>query len=297
MIDFGRLMTAMVTPFDDNGEVDFERIKGLLNHLLNTGTETLVVAGTTGESPTLSKEEKVSLFRFVVEQVRGKAKVIAGTGSYDTMASVALTKEAENTGVDGIMLVNPYYNKPSQEGLYRHFRTIAESTSLPVMLYNIPGRSAVNATADTIVRLAHDVENIVMVKEASGDLSQMAMIIERSPVDFLLYSGDDKMTLPALAIGGHGVVSVASHVVGDEMQEMIHAYQTGDVSRAASIHRLLLPLFEELFAAPSPVPVKTALTLNGVDTGTVRLPMVPLTDEERTRLQAVLDKTKLEMNR
>ncbi|MBO8170958.1 MAG: 4-hydroxy-tetrahydrodipicolinate synthase [Bacillaceae bacterium] len=288
MREFGRLMTAMVTPFNDSGEIDFEHVEKLVEHLLDTGTETIVVAGTTGESPTLSKEEKIALFQFVVEKVNGRGKVIAGTGTNNTRYSMALTREAEKAGVDGVMLVNPYYNKPSQEGLYQHFKAIAEETSLPVMLYNIPGRTAVNATSETILRLAEDVSNIKSVKEASGDLTQMAQIIEHTPEDFLLYSGDDKFTIHVLAIGGDGVVSVASHIVGREMKRMIEAFVTGNITEAASIHRKLLPFFEELFRAPSPVPVKTALNLTGVSVGTVRLPMIPLNEQEEQRLRNVL---------
>lgn len=287
MVDFGNLLTAMVTPFDEHGKVDLNRTEKLIDHLLETGTQTLVVAGTTGESPTLSKQEKIALFQFTAEKTRGKAKVIAGTGSNDTSASIELTREAEKAGVDGIMLVNPYYNRPSQEGLYQHFRAIAESTSLPVMLYNIPGRSAVNTSVETVVRLA-EIPNIVAMKEASGDLSQMASMIERTPDDFVLYSGDDKLTIPVLSIGGKGVVSVASHIVGSEMKEMIGAFFAGEITKAAELHRKLLPIFEGLFFAPSPVPVKTALNLKGIDVGSVRLPMVPLNEREQDFLKSLL---------
>ncbi|GAB7388277.1 4-hydroxy-tetrahydrodipicolinate synthase [Bacillaceae bacterium] len=286
-MDFGTLITAMVTPFDDELRVDLTKTTALVEHLIHTGSDAIVVAGTTGESPTLTKEEKLELFAHVVKTANGRAKVIAGTGGNNTSESIALTKKAEELGVDGIMLVVPYYNKPSQEGMYQHFKAIAESTSLPIMLYNIPGRSAVNMSVETVVRLA-EIDNIVAIKEASGDLSQMAFIIEKTPDDFALYSGDDKFTLPVLAIGGKGVVSVASHVVGHEMKEMMQAFAAGDLQKAAAMHRELLPLFEGLFIAPNPVPVKKALQLKGLDVGSVRLPLVPLTAEESDYIASLL---------
>jgi len=284
---FGQVLTAMVTPFDQNGEVDFNAVRRLVDYLIDNGTDGLVVAGTTGESPTLTTDEKIALFKAVVVAARGRVPVIAGTGSNNTRASISLTKQAEETGVDGIMLVAPYYNKPSQEGMYQHFKAIAESTSLPVMLYNIPGRSAVNLSAETIVRLSQ-IENIVAVKEASGNLDAMAAIISQTPSDFTLYSGDDSLTLPVLAIGGAGVVSVASHVIGNEMQEMINHFKNGRVQEAAHSHRQLLPLMKALFTAPNPAPVKAALNMSGVQVGGLRLPLLPLSPEEEKALQVVL---------
>ena len=213
--------------------------------------------------------------------------VIAGTGSYDTRASINLTKLAEQTGVNGIMLVVPYYNKPSQEGLYQHFKAIAESTSLPVILYNIPGRSSVNMSVETTVRLS-EIPNIVALKDASGNLDAMTEIIRRTPNDFSLYSGDDGLTLPVLSIGGVGVISVAAHVIGNEMQAMINNFKNGKLQEAAQAHRNLLPVIKALFAAPSPAPVKAALNLNGIPVGGLRLPMVPLNDEETKTLQQAL---------
>ncbi|MEI4525667.1 4-hydroxy-tetrahydrodipicolinate synthase [Priestia megaterium] len=286
-MNFGQVLTAMVTPFDRNGEIDFNATKTLVEHLITNGTDGLVVAGTTGESPTLTTEEKIELFKCVVEAAAGRVHVIAGTGSNNTQASMSLTKLAEETGVDGIMLVAPYYNKPSQEGLYQHFKTIAESTSLPVMLYNIPGRSIVNISVETIVRLS-EIPNVVSIKEASGNLDAMAEIISKTPSDFTLYSGDDGLTIPVLAIGGAGVISVASHIIGNDMQEMINAFKNGDVQKAAATHRNLLPIMRALFIAPSPSPVKAALNLNGIQVGGVRLPMVPLSNKEQSALEKVL---------
>jgi 4-hydroxy-tetrahydrodipicolinate synthase len=289
MVLFGRVSTAMVTPFDKKGHIDFAKTTQLINHLIETGTDSLVVGGTTGESPTLSKEEKIALFQHVVKIVDKRIPVIAGTGSNNTYASIELTKRAEQLGVDAVMLVAPYYNKPNQEGLYQHFKTIAENTSLPVMLYNIPGRSSVNVLPDTIVRLSN-ISNIVAVKEASGDLNAMSYIIANTADDFLLYSGDDGITLPVLSIGGVGIVSVASHIMGNEMQEMIQAFLKGEYQKAAIFHQKLLPVMQGLFAAPNPTPVKTALQLKGLDVGSVRLPLVPLTEQERKALIELIQK-------
>lgn len=286
-MNFGQILTAMVTPFDHNEDIDFPATRNLINYLISNGTQGLVVSGTTGESPTLTDEEKVQLFKFTVEVVNGRVPVIAGTGSYSTKASINLTKQATDAGVDGIMLVVPYYNKPSQEGLYQHFQTIAATTSLPIMLYNIPGRSVVNMSLDTIIRLS-EIPNIVAIKEAGGNLDTMSEIISNTREDFSLYSGDDGLTIPVLSIGGTGVISVASHIIGNEMQAMIAKFNNGNIREAAMDHRRLLPVMKALFAAPNPTPVKTALNLKGVPVGGVRLPMVPLNAEELTTLKEVL---------
>lgn len=287
MVRFGRVSTAMVTPFDSKGHIDFPKTEQLINYLIDNGTESLVVSGTTGESPTLSKEEKIALFEHVVKVVNKRIPVIAGTGSYNTYESIELTKKAEQIGVDGIMLVAPYYNKPNQEGLYQHFKAVAECTSLPILLYNIPGRSAVNIAPETIIRLS-EISNIVAVKEASGNLNNMTKIIANTSDDFELYTGDDGITLPVLAIGGVGVISVASHVIGNEMQDMITKFLQGDLKGASKLHQQILPIMEGLFTAPNPVPVKTALQLKGLDVGTVRLPLIPLTEHERAELVSLL---------
>lgn len=288
MAIFGRISTAMVTPFDHKGNIDFQKTTQLVEYLIQNGTDSLVVAGTTGESPTLTTEEKLALFRHVVKVVNKRIPVIAGTGSNNTKASIELTKKAEEIGVDAIMLVAPYYNKPNQEGMYQHFKAIAESTSLPVMLYNIPGRAVANIQPETIIKLSQ-IPNIKAVKEASGNLNAMTEIIGKTPEDFELYSGDDGLTLPILAIGGVGVVSVASHIIGNEMQTMVQAFFNGDYQQAAKLHQKLLPIMEGLFAAPSPAPVKTALQLKGLNVGSVRLPLVPLTEQERLTLSKLLE--------
>ncbi|MGI8384406.1 4-hydroxy-tetrahydrodipicolinate synthase [Robertmurraya sp. P23] len=286
MVLFGRVSTAMVTPFDSKGHIDFAKTTLLINHLIENGSDSLVIAGTTGESPTLSKEEKIALFQHVVKVVDKRVPVIAGTGSNNTYATIELTKKAEEIGVDAVMIVAPYYNKPNQEGLYQHFKAAAEATTLPVMVYNIPGRSVVNILPETIIRLSK-IDNIVAVKEASGNLNAMTAIIAGTDDDFLLYSGDDGLTIPILSIGGVGIVSVASHVIGNEMQEMVSAFVNGDIQEAAKKHQQLLPLMEGLFKAPSPAPVKTALQIKGLDVGSVRLPLVPLNEQERAQIIAL----------
>ncbi|MFC4557177.1 4-hydroxy-tetrahydrodipicolinate synthase [Virgibacillus kekensis] len=287
-MNFGRILTAMVTPFGDNGKIDFEKTTELIEHLLKNGTEGLVVAGTTGESPTLSTDEKVDLMKHVVKTVNNRVPVIAGTGSNNTAASIHLTKEAEACGVDAVMLVAPYYNKPNQKGLYEHFAAIAAETKLPVMLYNIPGRSVVKMTADTIIALSN-IENIVSVKEATGDFDQASEIIEKTSDDFSVYCGDDGLTLPLLSVGADGVVSVASHVIGNEMQRMVKAFEDGNVKEAARLHRKLLPVMNGLFAAPSPSPVKAALNMKDIEVGGVRLPLIPLTNDEKHTLKGLLN--------
>ncbi|WP_428908609.1 4-hydroxy-tetrahydrodipicolinate synthase [Niallia sp. Krafla_26] len=287
MVRFGRIATAMVTPFDRRGHIDFSKTTQLVNHLIANGSESLVVCGTTGESPTLSKEEKLALIGHVVKVADKRVPVIAGTGSYNTYESIQLTKKAEELGADAVMLVAPYYNKPNQEGLYQHFKTIAENTNLPILLYNIPGRSVINIEPKTIIRLSQ-IKNIVAVKEASGNLNNMTEILANTPDDFELYTGDDGNTLPVLSIGGSGVISVSSHIIGSEMQEMITMFLDGKIMEAAKLHQKLLPLMVELFKAPNPVPVKTALQMKGLDVGTVRLPLIPLTEQERLSLSKIL---------
>jgi len=287
-MNFGNISTAMVTPFDSKGNIDFARTAKLVNHLINNGSDSLVVAGTTGESPTLTTEEKLALFKHVVKVVDGRVPVIAGTGSNNTKASVDLSKKAEEIGVDAIMIVAPYYNKPSQEGIVAHYQAIANAVTIPIMAYNIPGRSVVSFSVETVLRLA-EIPNIVALKDAGGNLDAMSEIIANTPDDFLLYSGDDGLTLPSLAIGGAGIVSVASHVIGNEMQAMIQAFHNGENKDAAQMHRKLLPIMNELFKAPSPAPVKTALQIRGLDVGGVRLPLLPLNLAERTALSLRLN--------
>lgn len=276
-MELGRIATAMVTPFTEARTIDFDKTAKLVEYLIENGTDSLVVSGTTGESPTLTWNEIEELVKFVVKQVNGRIPVIVGTGSNCTQTSIDATKRMEKCGIDGVMLVTPYYNKPDQKGLYTHFSTIAKETKLPILLYNIPGRSVVNMLPETTIALSK-IENITAVKEASGDLDQMAEIIEGTDDEFKVYSGDDGLTLPLLAIGGDGVVSVSSHIAGKEMQKMMIAHEEGRVKEAAKMHRTLLPFFDAMFSSPNPVPLKYALGKIGVETGGVRLPLVPLDD-------------------
>jgi len=286
--DFGRVLTAMVTPFNSALEVDYGKARQLARYLVENGSDGIVVAGTTGESPTLTKEEKIKLFENVVDEVGDKAKVVAGTGSNTTADSVWLTREAEKVGVHGVMLVTPYYNKPPQEGLYNHFRTIAEATRLPVMLYNVPGRTSANLMPDTVSRLAR-IENIVALKEAAGSLDQAAEIRRKTPADFHIYSGEDSLTLPMLSVGCHGVVSVVAHVVGVELQNMIKAFLEGDTTTATRIHLALFPIFKALFITTNPIPVKAAMNLMGHDVGGLRPPLLPAGEKELAAIRNILE--------
>jgi len=280
MPDFGRVVTAMISPFGPDDSLDLDKAVMLARHLEKNGTEGIVVAGTTGESPTLSKDEKLSLFEAVKGAVSPGTAVIAGTGSNCTRDSIALTKEAEAVGVDGIMCVVPYYNKPSQEGLYQHFKAIAEATTLPVMVYNVPSRTVTNLLPQTVKRLS-EIDNIIAIKEAANDVEQATELKRLCPPDFRIYSGNDSFTLPMMALGGYGVVSVASHIVGNEISEMIAAYIAGNVSRAWEINVRLLPVFDALFVASNPVPLKEALNMLGFDVGTVRLPLVEMEEGQK----------------
>ncbi len=271
---FGRLLTAMVTPMRDDLSVDHAAVERLVEHLIATGSEGLVVTGTTGESPTLSEREKLELYRVVKTAAAGRAAVIAGTGNYNTADSIELTREAERIGVDACMLVVPYYNNPPQEGLYQHFRTIAENTALPVILYNVPSRTVRNMDAATTIRLA-DIPNIVAVKEASKNLEQVAEIVRACGPEFLVYSGDDSITLPMMALGCHGIVSVASNVAGQLIRRMIDWYAAAGTAEAAHLHARLTPLFKACFVTTNPIPIKAGVSLLDIPAGPVRLPLVP----------------------
>ena len=274
MPQLGRLLTAMVTPFDAELNVDYDRAAELAARLLREGSEGLVVAGTTGESPTLTDEEKLALFR-VVKEAAGEAPVVAGTGSNDHAHTVHLTRAAQEVGVDAVMLVGPYYNKPPQEGYFRHFSLAAGATDLPVIIYNIPGRTGSNITADTLLRLAGEVPNLVGVKEASGDLDQVTRLCAGTPEDFRVWSGDDGMTLPVMAVGGAGVISVVAHVAGAQMAQMIAAFVAGEVKLAATLHQTLQPLVRAAFLpSGNPACIKRALQVCGFDCGGLRLPLV-----------------------
>jgi 4-hydroxy-tetrahydrodipicolinate synthase len=280
----------MVTPFDAKGEVDFTRAAELAERLVATGSDGIVVAGTTGESPTLTNEEKLDLFRCVVKAVAGRAAVIAGTGNNDTRDSIELTCEAGDTGVDAVMLVGPYYNKPSQEGLYRHFSGIAARTELPVMLYNVPTRTSKNVEIKTVLRLA-EMPNVVALKEASGDLRQISELCRLVPDDFAIYSGDDFLTLPMLALGAKGVISVVSNLAGRVVADMVAAFHAGETARAAELHHTLFPLCEACFLeSGSPSCIKRALEICGFPVGGVRLPLAEASQADTEKIRAVCER-------
>ena len=284
---FGPLVTAMATPFAASGEVDYARAAQLAAHLVENGTTALVLAGTTGESPTLSHDEKLKLFREI--KAATTVPVIAGTTGFDTRASIELSREAKEIGVDGLLLLVPYYNKPSQEGLFQHFKAIAEATDLPCILYNIPGRSARNMEVATTARLS-EIPNIIGTKEASGDLMQVGRTRAATPAEFLIYSGNDADTLPMLTLGACGVVSVISHIAGTAMRSMMEAFWNGDIETARAIHLRLLPVVDALFPATgsSPAPLKFGMKLQGFDAGGLRLPLVEASANEQAALEQAM---------
>jgi 4-hydroxy-tetrahydrodipicolinate synthase len=284
---FGSVVTAMVTPFRDDFTLDLDGAQALATYLLDNGSDTLLVAGTTGEGPTVTHEEKDRLLRAVIEAAKGRGSVWCSTGTYDTEESVELTREAEKAGADAALTVTPYYNRPPQRGLIAHFTKIAESTELPLVLYNIPGRTGTLIEYETLLRLA-DVENIGGVKDSTGDLQTAGRIISETPDDFVLYSGDDWATFPLVCMGAEGIVSVASHLVGREIKEMVELAKSGDVTSAWKIHARLLPLFNGLFITSNPIPVKAALEIAGRPVGPPRLPLVEATPEERTRIEQAM---------
>jgi 4-hydroxy-tetrahydrodipicolinate synthase len=284
MAGLGTFLVAMITPFNKDLSVDIAGARELSRHLVDEGCDGLVISGSTGESPTLTKQEKIALFQAVVEEVGGRASVIAGTGGYCTAESIELTRDAEKTGVDGIMLVSPYYNKPPQRALVEHFSAIAASTSLPVILYNVPSRTASNMEPDTVAQLSR-VKNIVGIKEASANMAQIARIRAATSNDFVIYSGNDVDTLPIMSIGGRGIISVAGHLVPKLIKEMIAAYEAGYVSRAKDLHIKLLPLFDALFIESNPIPIKYATGLLGLPAGPLRPPLVQISDEASRRVR------------
>jgi len=290
----GRLLTAMVTPFKENGEVDYGQAKKLALALLDSGSDGLVVAATTGESPTLSWEEEMHLFAEVKSAVGGRGTVVAYTGSNSTAEAVEATKRAEKIGVDACLLVVPYYNKPTQEGLYQHFKTIAQSTSLPCIMYNVPARTITNLSADTAIKLSQ-IDNIIGVKEASGNLGQISKIITEARKDFLVWSGNDNDTFHILAVGGYGVISVASHLVGKQIKEMIDNFLAGKINEAAKIHNHLLPLIDALFIVSNPIPVKYALNQIGFNVGKPRLPLVEPDEKSAAVIKNTLKNYKIDL--
>ncbi|MDR3542425.1 MAG: 4-hydroxy-tetrahydrodipicolinate synthase [Desulfosporosinus sp.] len=294
-MSFGRILTAMVTPMSEALEIDYEEAVRLAQHLIGHGSDSVVVCGTTGEAPTVTADEKVKLFK-VIKEALGKTPVIAGIGSYSTEATIALACQAESTGVDGFLVVVPYYNKPSQEGLYQHFKAIAEATTVPIILYNVPSRTSANLMPATVKRLA-EIPNIVALKEAAGSVDQVTELKRMLPPEFVIYSGDDSMTLPMLALGCNGVISVAAHVIGNEMKQMVDAWFAGDIAQAIQWHLDLFPIFKGIFVTTNPVPIKAIVNMLGIKAGGVRLPLVQATPEEIKFLNNLMDDiTKLRLN-
>lgn len=287
--DAGEVITAMVTPFNEKREVDYEKVEALAHQLVNTGSDAVLVTGTTGESPTLSFEEELEILASAKRAVRNQGKVIMGAGSNSTETAIKTAKAAEKEGADAILSVVPYYNKPSQAGMIEHFSAIAEAVNLPVILYNIPSRTGVNMSVETVKTLARKYENIVALKQSFGDMDMVTELKAGCPKDFAIYSGDDSLTLPMLSLGAHGVISVASHLFGKEIKSMIRNFKTGDSMTAKNMHMKLYPIFKKLFMAPNPVPVKAALAYREVIEDYVRRPLVELTKAEKTELFFVLD--------
>jgi 4-hydroxy-tetrahydrodipicolinate synthase len=285
---FGSVVTAMVTPFQVDHSLDLDAARALASHLLDHGTESIVVAGSTGESPTLTHKEKLELFRVVIEVARGRGKVLCGTGTYSTAETLELSREAEGLGADGLLLVTPYYNKPPQRGLLEHFGLVAGAVDLPIVVYNIPGRTATRIEHDTLLRLS-EIPNVVGVKDSTGDFQAISRLISEAPSDFEVYSGDDWATFGYVCLGAVGVVSVAAHLVGDRIREMCDLLFSGDIRGARTIHEELTPLFNALFITSNPIPVKTALEMVGRPVGPPRLPLVPATTEERARIRKALE--------
>jgi 4-hydroxy-tetrahydrodipicolinate synthase len=273
MKELGRLITAMVTPFDEEGKVDYKQAKRLALACLKSGSDGIVLSGTTGESPTLTHEEELKLYADVKAAVGKRGSIIAGTGSNSTLEAIEATQSAEKIGVDACLLVTPYYNKPTQEGLYQHFKAIAENTRLPCILYNVPARTVISLSSETVIRLSQ-ISNIIGIKEASGNMEEIGKIIAGAKKGFIVWSGNDADTLPMMSIGGYGIISVASHLVGLQMKQMINNYLAGKVNEAAAIHLKLMPLMKVLFVVSNPIPVKYALNQVGFRVGKPRLPLV-----------------------
>lgn len=284
---FGAVVTAMVTPFREDHSLDLDRAQELAAELLASGSDALVVAGSTGESPTLTHEEKLRLFRAVIEAAEGRGKVLCGTGTYSTAETIELSRAAEELGADGLLLVTPYYNKPPQRGLLEHFRLVAAAVDIPIIAYNIPGRTGIRIEHDTLLAMA-EVPNIVGVKDSTGDFQAISRLISEAPADFEVYSGDDWATFGYVCLGAVGVVSVASHLVGEQIRRMVELIEAGDIPGARKLHEELTPLFNALFITSNPIPVKTALEIVGRPVGPPRLPLVPATAEERARIQRAL---------
>ncbi|MDD5402006.1 MAG: 4-hydroxy-tetrahydrodipicolinate synthase [Dehalococcoidales bacterium] len=294
MKELGRLITAMVTPMKEDGSVDYEQAKILAKKLIDSGSDGVVVVGTTGESPTLIRSEELKLFAEIKEAVGDRASVIAGTGSNATAEAMEATRQAEEIGVDACLLVVPYYNKPSQEGLYQHFKAIALSTKLPCILYNVPSRTVASLSAETTIRLSH-IDNIIGTKEASSNFDEISRIISSTREDFRVWSGNDSDTLPMLSLGAYGVISVVSHLAGRQMKEMLQSFLDGNMAKAVQIHNHLMPLFKNMFITANPCPLKYALNYLGFHVGKPRLPLVEPDEKSAAVIREVLDNSVIDL--
>lgn len=293
MKNLGRVITAMITPFTDQGEVDYEGAVALAKHLIDHGSEGILVGGTTGEGAVLSEEEKLALYKRIVDAVGRYAEgkqvpVMANVGGIDTRASIEFGKKVEKLGVDSVLAIAPFYVKPTQEGMYQHFKAIADALAVPVVLYNVPGRTNVTISPVTIQRLTKDCPNIVGIKDATGSWDQVTQEKCLLPEDFMIYSGDDSFTYPILSAGGTGVISVSSHIIGEDMLAMVDAYEKGHVQEAFNLHKKTYPINKGLFFITSPIPVKTAVNLLGLPGGKFRLPMVDASESERAHIVQML---------
>ena len=286
---FGRLLTAMVSPFREDGSVDYAAGADLAEWLINNGSDGLVVEGSTGESATMNFEEKVQFMRTIKERIGGRAPIVAGAGTNCTASTIELVKAFEEVGVDGLLDVGPNYNKPTQEGYYQHFAAVARSTKLPIIVYNVPGRTGSNIMPETVVRLANDFENFVAIKEAAGNVAQTADLYRLLPEDFSIYSGDDTLILPFCSVGACGLISVLGNIGGDLLQSIMQAYQDGRVKEAADLNKKMVPLARSLFIESNPIPVKSAVTkVTGIDAGIPRLPLTPISKEAEAKMDTVL---------
>lgn len=291
---FGRLLTAMVTPFNEDGSVNYEAAADFAEWLINNGSDALVVAGTTGEAPTMSTEEKLQLFRTIIKRIDGRVPIVVGTGSNNTAGSIEMTKLAEEVGADGVLVVGPYYNKPTQEGFYQHFKAIADSTKLPLIVYNVPGRTGTNILPATVARLAADCKNIVAIKEAAGNVAQVAQLYSVLPKDFTIYSGDDGLVLPFMSVGATGLISVLSNLGGELLQALMQAYEEGRVQDAMNLNTKMLPQANAMFVVSNPIPVKEAVTLcTPINAGPLRLPLTPMSPAESEKMIKTLKESGL----
>lgn len=293
--DCGEVVTAMITPMTESGAIDYDRVESLAAHLVDSGSEAILVAGTTGESPTLTNEEEIELVNSVKRAVQNRVKIILGAGSNSTASAISYSKFAQKEEVDAILSVVPYYNKPNQRGMIEHFSAVAEATDLPIIMYNIPSRTGVNMLPETVAYLAEKYDNIVGLKQSFGDMDKISELKILCPENFAIYSGDDSLTLPMLSLGAHGVISVASHLFGTEIKSMIRNFKTGQLAVAKNMHRTLYPAFKKLFMVPNPVPVKAALAHRGLINEHVRKPLAVLNEAEKEELFAVIDSIKAEL--